>query len=111
MEIHRWSCSRDCFVSAQHLVSKITTNHYMPVSLQLYEESLIDASGHYPGDPTDTFWQFVAPDGLRSTLNWISERYRRPEVWVTENGVASPGEATTSRRDLLRDMYRLDFYR
>eukprot|EP00878_Enallax_costatus_P023467 GHUV01024963.1.p1 GENE.GHUV01024963.1~~GHUV01024963.1.p1 ORF type:complete len:214 (+),score=26.64 GHUV01024963.1:282-923(+) len=81
------------------------------VCLQLYEESLTDASGQYPGEFTDTFWQFVAPDGLRSTLNWISERYRRPEIWVTENGVASQGEATRSRRDLLRDINRLDFYR
>jgi hypothetical protein len=48
--------------------------------LQLYEESLTDHEGRYPGTPSDVFWQFSAPDGLRSTLSWIGRRYQRPEV-------------------------------
>ncbi|KAF8062692.1 BGL1A [Scenedesmus sp. PABB004] len=78
---------------------------------QLYEESLTDHAGAYPGPPSDTFWQFTAPGGLRSTLAWIGRRYQRPEVWVTENGVASPGEGRLERRDALKDRHRLDFYR
>lgn len=78
---------------------------------QVYEESLTDHEGRHPGTPSDVFWQFSAPDGLRSTLNWIGRRYQRPEVWVTENGVASPGESAKDRWNLLKDMHRLDFYR
>lgn len=33
------------------------------------------------------------------------------QVWVTENGVASPGESAKDRRNLLKDMHRLDYYR
>jgi beta-glucosidase len=77
----------------------------------LYEESLRNASGQYPGAPTDVFWQFHTPDGLRQTLVWIGQRYQRPEVWVTENGVPAAGEASKARRDLLKDTERLNFYR
>lgn len=33
------------------------------------------------------------------------------QVWVTENGVASPGESAKDRHNLLRDIHRLDYYR
>jgi hypothetical protein len=48
--------------------------------VQLYEESLTDHEGRYPGTASDVFWQFSVPDGLRSTLTWIGRRYQRPEV-------------------------------
>jgi beta-glucosidase len=79
--------------------------------LQLYEESLQDASGNYPGPATDVFWQFNTPAGLQSMLAYVSRRYQRPEVWVTENGVAVPGEANMTREAALDDGPRLEFLR
>lgn len=74
-------------------------------------ESLTDASGAYPGPATDVFWQFQAPDGLRSTLAWVSRRYQRPELWVTENGVALPAEGNLSRAEAVQDTARVEFFR
>jgi len=87
----------------------------LPVSaacaVQLYEESLQDSSGHYPGPATDVFWQFSTPAGLQSVLAWVSKRYHRPELWVAENGVALPGEANLTREAAVRDEGRVQFFR
>ena len=77
----------------------------------MYEESLQDSSGNYPGPATDVFWQFSTPSGLKSMLSWISKRYQRPELWVTENGVAVPGESNMTREAALNDWARLEFFR
>lgn len=44
-------------------------------------------------------------------LAWVSRRYGRPEVWVTENGVPLRDEAGLSVFDALKDAARIDFYR
>lgn len=80
-------------------------------AVQLYEESLQDASGNPPGPATDVFWQFSAPAGLRSVLAWVTKRYQRPELWVTESGMAVAGEANMTREDALNDEPRLAFFR
>lgn len=77
----------------------------------MFTESLRDVAGRYPGPASDVFWQFSTPEGLRAILTWIGRRYSRPEVWVTENGLPAPGEAAKGRRELLRDVARLEFYR
>lgn len=79
--------------------------------MQLYEESLKDADGNSPGPATDVFWQFSTPAGLQSILAYVSRRYQRPEVWLTENGMAVPGEANMTREAALQDVKRLEFFR
>jgi beta-glucosidase len=80
-------------------------------AVQLYEESLQDASGNLPGPATDVFWQFSAPAGLRSLLAWVTKRYQRPELWVTESGMAVAGEANMTQEAALNDEPRLEFFR
>lgn len=79
--------------------------------MQLDQESLQDASGNFPGPATDVFWQFSAPAGLQSLLAYVTRRYQRPEVWVTENGMAMPGEANMTLEAALEDQQRLEFFR
>jgi beta-glucosidase/6-phospho-beta-glucosidase/beta-galactosidase len=78
---------------------------------QLYEEVLQDAKGDAPGPASDVFWLFDTPTALRSMLAWVSRRYSRPEVWVTENGVPAPDEAAKGLGEALKDTYRLDFFK
>lgn len=64
-----------------------------------------------PGVPTNAPWLFKNPDGLRKTLVWLNKRYNGPEFWITENGVSGPGEEYKARQDVLRDEFRLDYYK
>ena len=42
-----------------------------------------------PGIHMETGWEFHAP-GLTRTLRWVTERYGRMPIYVTENGAALP---------------------
>lgn len=44
---------------------------------------------------TETGWE-VYPAGLTDTLLWMTERYGRPPIYITENGAAMPDPATAS---------------
>ena len=77
---------------------------------QLYEEALADARGAPPGPPTGVPWAFETPWALRQALEWLSRRYARPELWVTENGAAVPGEAALERAAALDDRFRVGFF-
>jgi beta-glucosidase len=77
----------------------------------LYEELLADSQGNPPGEASDVFWLFSTPWAMRKMLAWVSRRYSRPEIWVTENGVAAPGEAGKSLGETLKDTYRLEYFK
>jgi beta-glucosidase len=54
---------------------------------------------------TDMGWNIV-PQGCRKLLEWITLRYNRPAIYITENGCAVTGNTTT---DILNDQQRIDF--
>ena len=58
---------------------------------------------------TETGWE-VYPDGLTDTLKWVTERYGRIPLYVTENGAAfyDPPQAIDGRVD---DPLRVAYYR
>ncbi|KAI8463165.1 MAG: glycoside hydrolase superfamily [Monoraphidium minutum] len=76
---------------------------------QLFEEVAHDAEGGPVGTPSELPWLYSTPWAMRPMLAWVSKRYSRPEVWVTENGVAAPGEASRGLGEALKDTYRLEY--
>ena len=58
---------------------------------------------------TETGWE-VYPDGLTDTLKWVTERYGRIPLYVTENGAAfyDPPQAIDGRVD---DPLRVAYYK
>jgi len=58
---------------------------------------------------TETNWE-VYPDGLTDTLTWVTERYGRIPIYVTENGAAfyDPPQPIDGRVD---DPLRVAYYR
>ena len=87
------------------------THTHTHATRQLYEELLQDAHGNPPGAPSDVFWLFDTPWAVRKMLGWVSKRYSRPEIWVTESGAPAPGEGGKALGEALKDTYRLDYYR
>jgi len=57
-------------------------------------------------EKTDMGWN-VAPWGCRKLLEWVSARYGRPPIYITENGCALPGE--DDRETALNDDRRVEF--
>ncbi len=69
-------------------------------------EVLEGDQGQAIGAASEVFWLFDTPWAMRSMLGWVSDRYRRPELWVTENGVAAPEEGRKPLAEALVDTYR-----
>ena len=54
---------------------------------------------------TEMGWN-VVPWGLRKLLNWVDKRYNHPEIFVTENGIATPDKVVNGAVD---DQERIDY--
>lgn len=67
--------------------------------------------GKLIGPVADSFWLHVVPHGLYKCIDWIMRRYDSPVVYVTENGVDVPNEAKLSFAEILKDEFRIDYFR
>ncbi|GBF91257.1 beta-glucosidase [Raphidocelis subcapitata] len=85
-----------------------------PGSALPFETSSKGPDGEWVGEPSDSFWLFRTPDGLRKTLVWLDRRYsvdgRKVEFTISENGVSGPGEDVKELPGVLNDQYRLRYY-
>ena len=59
-------------------------------------------------EKTDLNWNIV-PQFCRQMLGWIDRRYGHPPIYITENGIALPGEDDVSVA--CNDLRRVDFIR
>ena len=72
--------------------------------------TVLSSDGKQIGPQADSSWLFVVPWGFRPLVNWISARYGRPPIIVTENGVDVPGENAMPLAQALNDTFRVNFY-
>jgi beta-glucosidase/6-phospho-beta-glucosidase/beta-galactosidase len=79
-----------------------------------FETSFKGSDGKWVGEPSDSFWLFRTPTGLRKTLTWLDRRYsvdgRKVEFAISENGVSGPDEDKRSVAEVVRDDYRVRYY-
>jgi beta-glucosidase len=62
------------------------------------------------GVPAASSWLYVVPWGIQKMLDWVDQRYSRPPIYVTENGVDVPGENSMPMEQALNDTFRVNFY-
>jgi beta-glucosidase len=67
-------------------------------------------AGQYIGPETQSVWLRPYPIGLRKLLNWISDRYGRPTIYITENGTSIKGENDLPVDQILQDDFRAQFF-
>lgn len=72
---------------------------------------LEDHNGTPIGPETQSVWLRPYPVGFRKLLKWLSDRYGRPKIYVTENGTSIKGENDLPLEKLLDDEFRVEYFR
>lgn len=70
-----------------------------------------DVNGESIGPETQSPWLRPHPVGFRKLLNWISDRYGRPPIYVTENGTSVKGENDLPDDQIVQDDFRAKYFR
>lgn len=70
-----------------------------------------NSEGNLIGPAGESSWLSVYPQGIRGVLNWVSERYNFPEIYMFENGVSVPKESEMPIAQAVHDDFRVDMYR
>ncbi|KAK3071002.1 hypothetical protein LTR53_009450 [Teratosphaeriaceae sp. CCFEE 6253] len=63
------------------------------------------------GPVTQSLWLQPNPAGFRKLIKWISDRYDRPMIYVTENGTSLKGENDMTKDEILQDEFRAEYFR
>lgn len=69
-----------------------------------------DKNGQAIGPETQSPWLRPYAIGFRKLMKWISDRYGRPIIYVTENGTSLKGENDKSRDEIEEDDFRVKYF-
>ncbi|KAM5552531.1 hypothetical protein ABKV19_027070 [Rosa sericea] len=89
--------------------SSNSVNHSWSVDRQI-AASTTDRNGALIGAATDLDWLFVYPKGIRETLLYIKEKYKNPNIYITENGYAYGYNASTPIQEARKDNLRIRYH-
>lgn len=67
--------------------------------------------GESIGPETQSTWLRPYPLGFRKLLKWLSDRYDRPKIFVTENGTSIKGENDKPQDQILNDDFRVWYFK
>ncbi|XP_008792724.2 beta-glucosidase 6 isoform X2 [Phoenix dactylifera] len=62
------------------------------------------------GDKASSIWLYIVPQGFRSLMNYIKQKYGNPPVIITENGMDDPNNPFISTKDALKDDKRIKYH-
>ncbi|KAF1809609.1 glycoside hydrolase [Eremomyces bilateralis CBS 781.70] len=77
-------------------------------NLHMHQEN---KDGKSIGPETECSWLRPYGIGFRKLMKWISDRYGRPAIYVTENGTSVKGENSLARDQILDDEFRAQYFR
>ena len=72
-------------------------------------ERLLNVRARPPSGPTTGLGWEIVPEGLRRTLNWVSDRYERPPIYIGEMGASFPDTVSDDGR--VEDPERIAYLR
>ena len=67
--------------------------------------------GNSIGPETQSPWLRPHAPGFRKLMKWLSDRYGRPKIYVTENGTSIKNENDLALEDILEDDFRCEYFR
>lgn len=71
---------------------------------------IAEVNGEIIGDKGASQWMYIVPWGFRKLVNWVTKRYNRPPIYVTENGMDDENCPSKSFEDFVHDTKRVHFY-
>ncbi|XP_024985316.1 cyanogenic beta-glucosidase-like [Cynara cardunculus var. scolymus] len=92
----------------QHIAQAVTDN--MTRSSDSQTRLSIERNGVPIGSKGGTDWLRAYPQGIHDLLVYIKNNYNNPTIYVTENGVDEPNNASLSLRSVLQDDFRVQYY-
>lgn len=75
------------------------------------ETLFYNKAGDCIGPETQSVWLRPHPEGFRKLMGWISNRYGKPKIYVTENGTSLKGENDLPIKETLNDEFRCEYFR
>ncbi|KAI9124811.1 hypothetical protein K1719_004138 [Acacia pycnantha] len=62
------------------------------------------------GERANSIWLYIVPQGMRSLMNYIKQKYGNPPVIITENGMDDANNIFISIKDALKDEKRIRYH-
>ncbi|KAM5567360.1 hypothetical protein ABKV19_015443 [Rosa sericea] len=106
------------FVGINHYTTFYASNDSSDI-VRLLNDSVSDSGaitlpfkdGKPIGDKANSIWLYIVPEGMRSLMNYIKQKYGNPPVIITENGMDDPNSPFISLKDALKDKKRINYHR
>ncbi|KAJ7523015.1 hypothetical protein O6H91_18G034700 [Diphasiastrum complanatum] len=103
------------FVGINHYTSRFATPGPTATDPSDYgqdQEVLLSVqrAGSMIGDRAASEWLFIVPWGLQKLLHWVTARYNKPPIIITENGMDDPNLETVLLEEILQDAKRILYY-
>ncbi|KAI8476683.1 MAG: glycoside hydrolase superfamily [Monoraphidium minutum] len=71
----------------------------------------VDKDNKPMGEQAESYWLYNVPWAINRMLNYLDNRYDRPEIWILENGISEKGEAARVGAAALVDPLRTKYFR
>ncbi|XP_038707791.1 beta-glucosidase 40 [Tripterygium wilfordii] len=106
------------FVGINHYTTYYARKNSTNIINVLLNDSVADSGtitlpfkdGKAIGDRANSIWLYIVPDGIRSLMNYIKQKYGNPLVIITENGMDDGNSPFTSIKDALKDEKRIKYH-
>lgn len=69
-----------------------------------------EVDGKPIGDRAASEWLYIVPWGLKKELLWITQRYNKPPIYLTENGMDQEDSPESTLEENLNDVKRICYY-
>ncbi|XP_072981376.1 beta-glucosidase 6 [Typha angustifolia] len=106
------------FVGINHYTTYYAKNNSTGIIGFLFNDTLADSGaitlpfkdGKAIGDKASSIWLYIVPQGMRSLMNYIKQKYGNPLVIITENGMDDPNNPFISTKHALKDEKRITYH-
>ncbi|KAI3940730.1 hypothetical protein MKW98_030049 [Papaver atlanticum] len=78
---------------------------------QQLERIVENPGGEAIGEKAASEWLYIVPWGIRSVLNYVAQKYQKPKIYITQNGMDDEDDPKALLHEMLDDKKRVGFYK